>query len=150
MRIREATLDDAEAIHALNHAAYSVHNDPHRPPLAALKDTLDDVRGYVRDSTVLVAEDDAGRIVGTVALRRVANVRRLAVAPDAKENGLGATLLKAAVERGRKEGFEVAELDTMAGHPWLPGFYERHGFAERGLLRMKDGTEWVAMRRKLS
>lgn len=149
MRIREATPQDAEEIHALYHAAYSVHNDPHRPPMAALKDTLDDVRAYLRDSTVLVAQDDAGRIVGTVALRRVANLRRLAVAPDAKENGLGATLLEAAVERAHQEGFEVAELDTMAGHPWLPGFYERHGFAERGTLSMKDGTSWTAMRRKL-
>ena len=149
MRIREATLADAEEILALYQAAYSVHNDPHRPPYAALRDTLDDVRAYVRDSRVLVALDDAGRIVGTVATRRLANVRRLAVAPDAKENGIGGALLEAAVECAAKDGFEFAELDTLSGHPWLPQFYMRHRFHERGVMRMKDGTEWINLRRKL-
>ena len=149
MRIRPATLDDAEALHALYHAAYAAHEDPHRPPVAALRDTVEDVRGYIRGSTVLVAEDEDGRLVGSVALRRVANVRRLAVAPDAKRAGLGATLLEAAVARAEAEGFEYAALDTMPEHPWLPEFYRRHGFEDRSVEHMADGTRWLAMRRRL-
>lgn len=149
LTVRDARPEDAPAVHALYHAAYSVHNDPHRPPVAALKDTLDDVRAYIRDSRVLVAEDAAGRVVATVALRRIANVRRLAVAPDAKGEGLGAALLEAAVEAARGEGFEVAMLDTMAEHPWLPGFYARHGFEERCVESFPDGTRWRQFRRVL-
>lgn len=149
IRVREARAEDAEALHRLYHEAYAPHQDPHRPPIAALKDTLDDVRAYIRDSTVLVAEDEAGRIVATVAIRSIANLRRLAVAPSAKGNGLGASMLEAAVERAQAEGFEQAMLDTFATHPWLPGFYERHEFQRRGIERMEDGTEWIVYRRKL-
>ena len=149
LRLRDATPADAEALHALYHAAYAVHEDPHRPPVAALRDTVEDVRGYVRDSRVLVAEDGKGRLVGSIAIRSVANLRRLAVAPDAKQKGLGAALLDAAVERAAREGFEIAQLDTMAGHPWLPGFYERRGFEHRAIERLPDGTEWEVLRRRL-
>lgn len=147
--MREARAEDAEALHRLYHEAYAPHQDPHRPPIAALKDTLDDVRAYIRDSTVLVAEDASGRIVATVALRRIANLRRLAVAPDVKGTGLGACMLETAVARARSEGFEQAMLDTFATHPWLPSFYERHAFQRRGVERMEDGTEWLVFRRKL-
>lgn len=149
VRVRVARPEDAEALHRLYHEAYALHQDPHRPPVAALKDTVEDVRAYVRDSTVLVAEDEAGNLVASVAIRSVANVRRLAVAPHRKGEGLGGALLEAAVERARADGFEVAELDTFATHPWLPPFYERHGFQRRGVLRLDEGTEWVEYRRRL-
>ena len=79
-----------------------------------------------------------------------ANVRRLAVDPAMKGEGLGARLLDAAVERARDEGFEVAELSTLPDHPWLPAFYRKHGFEDRSVESMvKDGSEWLLMRRKL-
>lgn len=149
--MREARPDDADALHALYHEAYAVHADPHRPPIAALKDTVDDVRAYIRDSTVLVAEDAQGRLVATIALRRVANLRRLAVAPGAKGARLGSAMLDAAVARAAKDGFEVADLDTIEGHPWLPDFYRRHGFADRAVMQMtSDGSRWRVMRRRLA
>lgn len=149
VRVREARPEDAEALHRLYHAAYALHQDPHRPPVAALRDTVEDVRAYVRDSTVLVAEDEQGNLVASVALRRIANLRRLAVAPGRKGEGLGGALLEMAVQRAADEGFEYAMLDTFSTHPWLPGFYARHGFQRRGVLRMDEGTEWVEFRRRL-
>lgn len=148
-RVRDARPEDAEEILALYHAAYSPLNDPHRPPVAGLADTLEDVRAYLRDMRVLVAEDADGRIVATVAVRRIANVRRLAVRPDAKGRGLGAALLEAAVDAARDEGFEVAMLDTLDDHPWLPDFYRRHGFEDRCVEHWPDGMRWLQLRRRL-
>lgn len=149
IRVRDALPADAEAIHALYQAAYAVHQDPHRPATAALKDTLDDVRAYLRDSRVLVAEDMTGRIVATVGMRRLANLRRLAVAPDAKGSGLGSLMLEAGIAAAREEGFVVATLGTVPEHPWLPPFYRRHGFADYSVETMPDGSRWLQMRKRL-
>lgn len=149
VRVRDAREEDAEAIHALYHAAYAVHEDPHRPPTAGLKDTVEDVRSYLRDSRILVAEDETGRLVATIGLRRLAHLRRLAVAPGLKGEGLGALMLEAALEAAREEGFRVAELGTFPDHPWLAPFYRRHGFADYSVETMPDGTRWLQMRRRL-
>lgn len=140
--IRRARAEDAEEIRSLLERAYAGRDPP-------LKDTLDDVRAYLRQDEVYVDEED-GRIVGTVSLRPIANVRCLAVDPEARREGVGARLLERAVERAREDGYTFAELGTAAAHPWLSGFYARHGFEERGTLRVEgDPTEWRVMRRKL-
>ena len=149
VRIRDAMPEDAEAILQLYHEAYSVHNDPHRSPLAALKDTLDDVRHYLRHQRILVAEAPDGAIVATVAIRSIANIRRLAVSPQHKGSGLGGHLLEAAVDAARASGHEQAMLDTFHDHPWLPAFYERHGFAYRCTEDYPDGSRWRQYRREL-
>lgn len=43
-QVREARPEDAEALHRLYRAAYAPHEDPHRPPVAGLRDTVEDVR----------------------------------------------------------------------------------------------------------
>jgi GNAT superfamily N-acetyltransferase len=150
LRLRRATRDDAPALLALYRAAYSVHEDPHRPPTGGLKDSLEDVRGYVEREVVLVAVHEAtGALVASVALRRIANVRRLAVAPDRKGQGVGAAMLEAAADEARAEGFDLAMLTTFDAHPWLPAFYERHGFEAYSVERSKDGNVWRQMRRWL-
>lgn len=148
MRFRDARPADAPTLHALYHEAYAVHRDPHRPPVAALRDTVADVESYLAEGPILVAEEE-GALVGSVALRPIANVRRLAVHPDAQRAGLAGALLEAALERARAEGYAHAMLDTMADHPWLPGFYARRGFAERCVEHFPDGTRWRQFRRKL-
>ena len=149
LRVREARADDAVELHALYHAAYAEHQDPHRPPQAALKDLVEDVQAYIAEGLVLVAEDEDGRLVGSVMLRRVANLRRLAVAPDRKGEGLGGALLEAALARAKEEGMTVAMLDTFPTHPWLPSFYRRHGFEERCVEVFPDGFEWLQFRKPL-
>lgn len=149
VRLREARADDAEALHRLYHEAYAIHEDPHRPPEGGLKDTLDDVRAYIDEGIVLVAEDADGRLVGSIMMRRIVNLRRLAVAPGRKGEGLGGAILEAAVERSREEGATVAMLDTFPDHPWLPPFYRRHGFVERCVEHYPDGGVWLQFRRAL-
>lgn len=148
VRLRDARPEDAEAILALYHAAYHRDQDPHRT--RPLKDTLEDVRAFLAEHALLVAEDEAtGKPLATVHLRAVANVRRLAVAPEAKGTRLGSAMLDAAVERARHDGFDACELDTQDDHPWLAAFYRRHGFQERCIEVMPDGTRWLQMRMRL-
>jgi GNAT superfamily N-acetyltransferase len=148
-QVRDARPEDAEALHALYHAAYAVHEDPHRPPQAALKDSVADVRAYIAEGLVLVVEGEDGRLLGSIMLRRVANMRRLAVAPEAKGKGLGGALLEAAVARAREEGMTLAMLDTFPEHPWLAAFYRRHGFRDRCVEVFPDGARWLQLRRGL-
>ena len=148
VRLRDARPEDAEALHALYRAAYHPDQDPHRT--RPLKDTRDDVRGYLREHAVLVAEDEkTGALLGTIHLRAIANVRRLAVAPEAKGTGLGSALMDAALERAAADGFDLAELDTQPDHPWLAAFYGRHGFEVRGIEELPDGGQWLVMRKRL-
>lgn len=149
VRLRDARPDDAEALHRLYHAAYAAGEDPHRPPETALADTVDDVRAFIEEGLVLVAEDDAGRLVGSIHLRSVVNLRRLAVAPDIKRQGLAGQLLEASLERAKKDGFAWAMLDTIPTHPWLPKFYRKHGFVERCLEKFPNGIDWLQFRKRL-
>ena len=150
VHVRDARPADAEAIHALYHAAYAPGQDAHRDASGKpLRDSVDDVRGFLRERALLVAEDEKGALVGTVALRAIANVRRLAVHPSQKKSGLGAALLDAIAERARHERFDVAQLETQHDHPWLPQFYARRGYVERGVETMTDGTKWLVMRQRL-
>lgn len=149
LHVRDARPEDAPALHALYHAAYAPGQDPHRPPTMGLKDTVDDVRAYIEEGGVLVAEDEQGRLVATVMLRSMANVRRLAVAPERAGSGLGAAMLEAGLERAKTDGFAWAFLDTMPEHPWLPKFYASRGFEERSVETLTDGTKWLVFRKRL-
>lgn len=144
VRIRDARPEDAETLHRLTHAAYA-DRGPERP----LGDTLDDVRAHIAEGLVLVAEDAGGKLVGSVMIRRVANLRRLAVAPEAKRQGVGGALLDAALERAAREGDSWAMLDTIPEPAFLPAFYRAHGFEERCVERFPDGAEWVQFRKRL-
>src|SRR5581483_5339238 len=112
-----------------------------------LPDTVEDVRAFLRERALLVAEDEGG-LVASAQVRAIANVRRVAVHPRAKGQGLGGVMVDAALDRARRERFDFAELDTQADHPWLPGFYRRHGFVERGVETLSDGSRWLVMRQK--
>lgn len=159
LSVRDARPDDAEALHALLHAAYKDRAQRASGRVGAdaslggderpLTDTIDRVREDIREGLVLVAEDDVGKIVASVMLRRVANIRRLAVRPDRKGEGLGGAMLDAAVDRARRDGFAFAMLDTIPTHPWLPEMYRKHGFEERCLERFPDGNDWLQFRKRL-
>ncbi|MFA5862487.1 MAG: GNAT family N-acetyltransferase [Candidatus Thermoplasmatota archaeon] len=149
IRVRTATEHDAEALHALYHAAYAEHNDPHRPAWAGLKDTVEDIRSYLRTTTILVAQNEKGELLATVCLRPLVNVRRLAVAPAHKGDGLGAAMLEEGLAHAAEQGFDLAMLTTLAEHPWLSEFYRRHGFEDYSHEKTPNGLEWRQMRRKL-
>jgi len=89
----------------------------------------------IRDFTVAVG---AERLIGCAALHfygpSIAEVRSLAVAPDAKGYGTGRLLMEA-LER---EAVEFG-LDALFAFTYVPGFFTKLGYAEvdRGELPLK-------------
>ena len=117
MRIRRARVSEVMAIHSIV-AAYAAQG-------ILLSRTKDHIQKGIGDYLVAL---DGGRVIGCVALETYggaafAEIRSLAVAPDARGAGTGAKLLNAALSqaRRRKIGRLLAVTSSTA-------FFERHGF----------------------
>lgn len=90
--------------------------------------------GAERDlaGTVLVALVD-GEVVGFAALQAydlVAHLEQVSVLPDHARRGIGADLVRAAMEEARWAGFDAMSLTTYRDVPWNGAFYRSLGFAE--------------------
>jgi GNAT superfamily N-acetyltransferase len=91
-----------------------------------------------------VAEDDAGSIVGFVALAMpardddatplTAEITALYVDPPSWRGGVGSALLATALDRLRRDGFETAILWVLVGNEPARRFYERYGFVADGTV----------------
>jgi amino-acid N-acetyltransferase len=116
MLTREARLRDAEQIHDLI-ASYSGDG-------TLLPRTLPEICENIRDFAVV--EED-GRIVGCGALHlygpHLAEVRSIAVIPDAKGNGAGRSLVEALLEQA-----ELQEVTCVCLFTRIPEFFARMGF----------------------
>jgi amino-acid N-acetyltransferase len=106
------------------------------PRIARLVDGYADDRILLRKETVtyyedvqefLVAEDDAGSVVGCGALhvmwQDLAEVRTLAVDKQARGHGVGHVLIEALLEQGRRLGVTRVFCLTFEVE-----FFRRHGF----------------------
>ena len=149
--IRRARPTDAAAIHAL------VHRYAGRDLL--LPRPLTDIYERIRDFWVAVDAD--GQVVGCAALRiwwhDLAEVRSLAVAPEAEGLGYGARLVDAVAREATRYG--VRNLFALTR---IEGWFARHGFhaVDRAMLYHKvwgdcascpkrDACDEVAMVRPL-
>ncbi|SNS03517.1 N-acetylglutamate synthase, GNAT family [Geodermatophilus pulveris] len=102
---------------------------------------LRDVAGRADRAELLVARDDAGRVVGSVALVLAgdfgevtesdaeAAFRMLVVDPAVQGRGLGALLVAACVERARSAGKRRVVLSTDRRMRTAQRLYARMGFA---------------------
>lgn len=84
-----------------------------------------------------LAGEDA---VGCVALRpieppRVAELKRLYVAPAGRGKGIGLALTQAAIEAARTAGYESIRLDTLRTMDAAQRMYERLGFRDIAAYR---------------
>jgi ribosomal protein S18 acetylase RimI-like enzyme len=81
---------------------------------------------------LLVARDDAGALVGSVAIRRLPDhsgeLKRLYVRRPARGTGLGKRLASLAVERARDRGYALLRLDTLPVMEAAQGIYTSLGF----------------------
>ena len=81
---------------------------------------------------LLVARDEEGALVGTVAVKRLpdgaAELKRLYVRAAARGTGLGKALARAAIGRARELGFTVMRLDTLPKMEAARGIYASLGF----------------------
>ncbi|MGH3008104.1 MAG: GNAT family N-acetyltransferase [Gaiellaceae bacterium] len=94
------------------------------------EDELAALPGYY--DALFVARDDAGELVGSVAVKRLpdgaAELKRLYVRPAARGTGLGRRLAAAAVERARELGYTTIRLDTLPRMETARGIYRSLGF----------------------
>jgi putative acetyltransferase len=94
------------------------------------EDELAALPGYYH--ALLIARDDAGQLVGSVAVKRLpdgaAELKRLYVRPPARGTGLGRTLAAAAIERARELGYATIRLDTLPRMESARRIYASLGF----------------------
>ncbi len=101
--------------------------------IPALHETLDDVRGWLAEWTVLTVHRGE-RLVGAARARaegELWDVGRLMVAPDLQGQGLGRALLEA-IEAAAPPDATTLVLFTGAGSVDNLRFYRRAGYRVRG------------------
>lgn len=137
MQIRDAKHSELAEIGAIRVAAF--RTDGFLPPGSGYEPTLRGL-GAQGDGRVLVAVGDDGALLGTVMLQGgpeggplvtgpdVAEVRALAVRPQARGAGLGRALLSAVIELAVREHVRHLVLYTQPGMKAARRLYEAAGF----------------------
>lgn len=141
MDIRPVRPQEHEVLGELTVAAYAAI-DPAVVEEDGYAGELRDVAGRAADAEVLVAVDDAGRVLGGVTYvpgpgsawaefgeLDGAGIRMLAVAPEAQGRGIGEALSKACVDRARAAGKGHIVLHSTDRMTAAHRLYERLGFA---------------------
>jgi ribosomal protein S18 acetylase RimI-like enzyme len=158
MLIRDAKPDELSEVGSIRVAAYRA--DGHLSPGSGYEPTLRDL-GADGAAHVLVAVRDDDSLVGTVTLqvwpdgghlvtsRGEAEIRALAVLPEARGVGLGRELLTAIMDRAVREQVSHLLLFTQIRMKAAHRLYERAGFSrlpdrdwepEPGVLLLAYGT----------
>lgn len=97
----------------------------------ALNPDLEDIAVSFAGAVFLVAWQGR-RIVGCGALRPhssvTAEVVRMSVAADLRDQGIGGLILARLLQAARQAGFQQVILETTASWQEVVTFYQRHGF----------------------
>ena len=143
--LRDAREADRAAIRDLTFASYGEYAERMAPSAwAALEGALAAALASEEHADRIVAERE-GKLVGSVMLyARSADayegaaaeahwpeVRLLAVAPEARGEGVGAALLRECIRRARAAGAREVGLHTSRSMEAAIRMYERFGFARR-------------------
>jgi amino-acid N-acetyltransferase len=132
--IRRAKIADAENIQRL----INQFADEGRLLARSLSEIYDNLRDF------FVSEGDDRQVKGVCALHisweDLAEIRSLAVATEARENGMGAQLIAACLEEARQIGVKQVFLLT-----YIPTYFERAGFraVDRSLLPHKIWADCI-------
>lgn len=153
MRIREAREADAAAAAALWTEAYTLQGagEGRRRPYDE-----GDLGATAAAAVVLVAESDAGQVVGiaavvpaaaprgAVARAGEAELSRLAVAGSGRRQGVGRALARRCLELAREEGAEAVVLWSRPYQRAAHSLYESLGFRP---VPERDGSDRDGRRR---
>jgi ribosomal-protein-alanine acetyltransferase len=144
MNLRPATVDDLDAIMALERASFPTDawSD------AMMREELSSPHGYY-----LVAEE-AGRLAGYAGLRapkggKDADIQTIAIAEAARGRGRGRTILEALLAEASARGVREVFLEVRADNPVAQALYASEGFAEVGRrprYYQPDDVDAVVMR----
>jgi ribosomal protein S18 acetylase RimI-like enzyme len=137
--IRQARIEDADAILECLHQAFAPYRGHYSREAfedAALTDET--LRQRLTEMTMLVAADQSGRTLGTVAYRvkptGEGHFRGMAVLPEAQRTGVARLLLERVESDLRDLGCRAVTLDTTAPLERAIHFYEHHGFCATGAV----------------
>jgi [ribosomal protein S18]-alanine N-acetyltransferase len=125
MSIRPATADDVAAIAALEAASFPED----AWPAGYLADAI---AGTLHGTGVLVAEVDGvvvGHAIASVVFE-MAELQRIAVAPEHRRRGIAGLLLAAVRDRAAARGAPALLLEVKETNAGALAFYERAGFFE--------------------
>lgn len=135
--IRAATGDDLPAVDSLIRSTA-----PETSPMAP-EDYPDDFAAKTRPEDLLVATID-DRVVGVVKLARptslstnahVLMIAGLAVAPEHRGEGVGRSLVSAAVDEAKVRGARRLTLRVLGSNGQARALYSALGFVVEGVLR---------------
>lgn len=116
VRLRAATADDAQAVTGVFLASRAAAM-PYLPRVHSDEDTLAWITHVVLpDSTVWVAEDERGELLGFASLDGT-ELDHLYLRPDALRRGIGSRLLE--LVRGRARGADPARVPAQHRRPRL-------------------------------
>jgi len=93
------------------------------------------LKAMMAKGCILMAENDAGRLVASVYMERRGKrgyLGMLAVDPSLQNRGLGRRLLLEAEDRFRRQGCEGIDITVLSLRPELLPIYKRFGFVETG------------------
>ena len=151
--VERATFDDAEGILDCLSAAFEPYRAQYTP--AAYEDTVltrETVRQRMQAMTVLVARDDAGLIIGTIAGAAhgaEGHIRGMAVAPSWQGTSVANVLLHGIEKEMRVAGCSFVTLDTTAPLARAIRFYERNDYARSGVVSDFFGMALYEYRKQL-
>lgn len=144
MSIRPATVDDLDAIMAIEQASFPTD----AWSAAMMREELASPHGHY------IVLDSAGRIIGYAGLRAPrgaadADVQTIALAEAARGRGQGRALLHALLTEAVARGVREVFLEVRDDNPVARALYASEGFAEVGRrprYYQPDGVDAVVMR----
>ena len=140
MKLRPATLADAEAILNCLYAAFEPHRQDYSPEgFADTTLTRDTLQQRLSLMQIVVAGDERNPVIGTISFHLLSpeegHIRGMAVLPGMHGSGVAAQLLAHAEASLRSMGARRATLDTTAPLQRAIRFYEKHGYVASGKIR---------------
>jgi GNAT superfamily N-acetyltransferase len=90
--------------------------------------TNDDEDHFDKAALVLVVGDPPVGFAGVELVDGLPHIWQLSVHPDHARRGIGRSLIAAACEWARAEGFDAMTLTTFRDVPWNGPFYQSLGF----------------------
>lgn len=145
--LRTATLDDVDAIMAIETAAFGL--------TAWTRETM--AREVASEwGRYVVAVDDAHEVVGYVGLRAVGvegDIQTIAVGAAARGSGLGRRLLAQAQQDARDRGVQELFLEVREDNAPARALYRSEGFEEIGVrpgYYQPEGVDAISMRKELA
>lgn len=147
INFRTANPADASEINEVTRKAFKLYADEVGANInvKALHETEQSVLDDIAAHKVFVAEDESGKILGSVRIKslsgELAYLYRFGVKPSVRNGGVGSGLLQAAIDYCAERGFTAIALHTNAKYYNLARYYYGKRFyvhstsTEKGYIR---------------